>query len=106
MAQFQVYLNRGRNKEHIPYFVLLQSAVFDSSPRRVVCPLVRREIFGQIENERFNPAFIIQGKEYVLQPLELASLPAPPPGDLVCSLKSSGDQIVGATDELFSRGYG
>ncbi|CAD0361756.1 CcdB family protein [Xanthomonas hortorum] len=37
--QFDVYANVGQNK-NIPYVVVVQSKIFDASPRRVVVPLV------------------------------------------------------------------
>jgi toxin CcdB len=42
MAQFDVHRNTGKQREAIPYVVIVQSSLFDSYRRRVVIPLVRR----------------------------------------------------------------
>ena len=40
MAQFDVHRNPGKNRDAIPFVVLVQSSLFDSYRRRVVVPLV------------------------------------------------------------------
>ena len=42
MAQFDVHRNVGKQREVIPYVVIVQSSLFESYRRRVVIPLVRR----------------------------------------------------------------
>ena len=41
MAQFDVHRNTGKQKEAIPYVVIVQSSLYDGYRRRVVVPLVR-----------------------------------------------------------------
>ena len=36
MAQFDVCRNRGRSRDAFPYFVVVQSRVFDATGRRVL----------------------------------------------------------------------
>ena len=52
------------------------------------------------------PAFTVQGKNLVLNPFEMVSVPARQPGAAVASLASEGDAIIKALDEVFSRAYG
>ena len=42
MTQFDVHRNTGKQKEAIPYVVVVQSSLYDGYRRRVVAPLVRR----------------------------------------------------------------
>lgn len=106
MAQFDVHRNPGRNRDGIPYVVVLQSAVFDDYARRVVVPLVRRSDVGRIPHARFNPSFVIEGISVVLHPLEIVSVPADRLGSPVASLADQGQQIIDALDELMTRAYG
>jgi toxin CcdB len=106
MAQFDVHPNPGKLKGVIPFIVVVQSAVFDGSERRVVAPLVLAREFGRIASKRFNPKFTVEGLEVVLQPLELVSVPAHLLGSAVASLREEGQSIVDALDELMSQAYG
>lgn len=85
MAQFDVHRNSGKNRDDIPFVVLVQSAIFDSYRRRVVAPLVRKSSLGAISDERFNPTFKIERIEVVLHPLEIVSVPNEKIGEFVKS---------------------
>jgi len=108
MAQFDVHRNTGKHKEAIPYVVIVQSSLFDSYRRRVVVPLVRRSnlttttAFADIP---LNPAFIIDGVEVILHPLEIVSISSEQLGDKVASLAEEGDRITAALDELLTRAW-
>lgn len=106
MAQFDVHRNPGRTRRHIPFVVIVQSAVFDGYERRVVVPLVRASSFGTPEHGRFNPVFIIDGIQVILHPLEMVSMPVAMLDAPVASLAHEGDNIIGAIDELITRAYG
>jgi len=60
MAQFDVYRNRGRQREVIPFVVAVQSSLYDDYSRRVVIPLVRASALGNVANARLNPIFKIK----------------------------------------------
>ena len=47
MAQFDVHRNVGKQREAIPFVVVVQSSLFDTYRRRVVVPLVRRRTFDR-----------------------------------------------------------
>lgn len=106
MSQFDVHRNPGRNRDAIPYVVVVQSAVFDGYRRRVVLPLVRKSHVREIHHAGFNPGFTVKGVAVVLHPLEIVSVPAESLGDPLASLAAHGDRIIAAMDELISRAYG
>lgn len=106
MAQFDVHRNPGRNRDSIPFVVVLQSAIFDGYQRRVVIPLVRKSHFGTIHHAGFNPVFTIKGTQVILHPLEIVSIATDALGEPVASLATHSDRIIAAMDELITRAYG
>ena len=106
MAQFDVHRNSGKNRDAIPFVVLVQSALFDSYRRRVVVPLVRKSSLATISDARFNPTFNIESIEVVLHPLEIVSVPNEQLGEFVESLAHEGNRIMDALDELLTRAWG
>ena len=77
MAQFDVHRNTGKQREAIPYVIIVQSSLFDSYRRRVVIPLVRRSNLASsasFVDLPLNPVFIVEGIEVILHPLEIVSL--------------------------------
>jgi toxin CcdB len=108
MAQFDVHRNTGKQKEAIPYVVIVQSSLFNSYRRRVVVPLVRRSNLATtaaFADMPLNPVFIIDGLEVILHPLEIVSISNEQLGDKVASLAAEGDRITGALDELLTRAW-
>jgi toxin CcdB len=105
MAQFDVHRNTGKQKDAIPFVVVVQSSQFDDYRRRVVVPLVRKSAIGKISHPRFNPTFKIRGTSVILHPLEVVSIPNHQLGDFVESLSSEGQQIIAALDELLTQAW-
>lgn len=105
MAQFDVHRNTGKNREAIPFVVLVQSSLFDSYRRRVVIPLVRKSSLSLISDNRFNPSFSIENIAVVLHPLEIVSIPVEQLGEFVESLANEGNCIMDALDELLTRAW-
>lgn len=108
MAQFDVHRNTGRQKDAIPYVVIVQSSLFDGYRRRVVIPLVRRSNLATSAafiDIPLNPVFIIDGIEVILHPLEIVSISSEQLGDKVTSLAQEGDRITGALHELLTRAW-
>lgn len=103
MPQFDVHRNTGRHRDTIPYVVVVQSALFDDYKRRVVVPLVKASLVGQVANPRFNPTFKIGHTAVVLHPLETVSVAVENLGKPVGSLAKDADRIIGAMDELLTR---
>ena len=108
MSQFDIHRNTGRNREAIPYVLVVQSSLFSRAQRRVVVPLVSAEILGrvaQLPASPVNPVFEVEGRPVVLNPLEIVSIPLDALGEHVGSLAAQGDVVVAALDELFSRAW-
>ena len=108
MAQFDVHRNIGKQREAIPYIVIVQSSLFDSYRRRVVIPLVRRsnlENTAALVGSSLNPAFTVEGIEVILHPLEVVSVATDQLGEKVATLAQEGDRITGAMDELLTRAW-
>jgi len=108
MAQFDVHRNIGRQRESIPFVVVVQSSLFDNYRRRVVVPLVRKSLLGDaatVTGTRMNPVFSVEGVDVVLHPLEIVSVATDQLGEKVASLTSEGIQITDALDELLTRSW-
>ena len=109
MAQFDVHRNTGKQREAIPFVVVVQSSIFDSYRRRVVIPLVRRSHLDNaaaLTASPLNPAFTVEGLEVVLHPLEIVSVATDQLGEKIATLADEGDRITGALDELLTRDWG
>lgn len=105
MAQFDVHRNRGQTRDSAPFFVIVQSALYDGYERRVVVPLMKRSSVDEIRISSLNPTFTVDGIQVVLHPLEIFPIPKDKLGKLVQSLADRGDEIVNALDQLMTRAY-
>ncbi|WP_452006601.1 CcdB family protein [Azospirillum largimobile] len=105
MAQFDVHRNRTAARSGIPYLVIVESQRFDASARRVIAPLL---LAGKVQSTEpsLTPLFVIEGHDVILNPLQLASVPADQLGENVCSLAEDSDRIIAAIDLLISRAWG
>jgi len=109
MALFDVYRNRGARREAIPFVVVVQSSLFDRYSRRVVVPLVRRNVLPgntPTAGSRMNPVLQVQGETVVLHPLDMVSVDTAQLDELVGSLAEQGQTITDALDELLTRSRG
>jgi toxin CcdB len=108
VAQFDVHRNTGKQRETIPFVVVVQSSLYDSYRRRVVIPLVRRSRHDRsaaFVDSPLNPVFTVKGIKVVLHPLEIVSVATDQLGEKVATLEQEGDRITGAMDELFARAW-
>ncbi len=108
MAQFDVHWNIGKQRETIPFVVVVQSSLYDSYRRRVVVPLVRRSSLDRtaaFDDSPLNPVFTVKGIKVVLHPLEIVSVAVDQLGEKVATLAQEGDRITGAMDELLTRAW-
>ena len=106
MAHLDVHRNGGKQRDTIPFVVIVQSGLFDGYRRRVVIPLVRKGEINQIPNPRLNPTFKVKNVAVVLHPLEIVSVANDNLGEQVGSLAAEGDAIIAALDELITRAFG
>ncbi len=109
MAQFDVHRNKGLLRDSIPFVVLVQSAQFDRYRRRVVVPLVRKNLLPRDTptiGTRMNPVFVVEGVNVVLHPLDMVSVALDQLGEKVESLEKNGQLIADALDEMLTRSWG
>ena len=109
MAQFDVHENKGKLRDSIPYVVIVQSSQFDGYRRRVVVPLVRKNLLDAKSlavGTRMNPILTVEGVALVLHPLDMVSVACDQLGKWVATLAESGQLITDALDELFTRSWG
>ena len=109
MAQFDIHRNKGALRESIPFVVVVQSAQFDGYRRRVVVPLVKRNVLPRntpTVGARMNPLFVVEGVRVVLHPLDMVSVAVDQLGARVGSLAEQGQSIADALDELLTRSWG
>jgi toxin CcdB len=103
VPQFDVHRNPGRQRESIPFVVVVQSSQFEGYRRRLVVPLVKASSVDGRALKSLNPAFTIRNVRVVLHPLDLTSVPVEQLGECVGSLAESADAIVAALDEVLTR---
>ena len=107
-GHFDVHRNKGALRESIPFAVIVQSAQFDGYRRRVVVPLVRRNVppaNTATVGRRMNPTFQIDGMDVVLHPLDMVSVATDQLGEHIGSLTAQGQAISDALDELLTRSW-
>ena len=104
MAQFDVFRNPGRQREVIPFVVVLQNARFDRGGTRFVAPLVRSEV-ARIAEHYLAPRFIVEDVEVILDVFNLATLPADRLERSVASLadEESRVKLICALNEFTSQ---
>lgn len=104
MAQFDIFQNPGRQRDAIPFVVLLQNARFDRAGTRFVGPLVRIEM-ARVAEHYLAPRFVVDGIEVVLDVFNLVTIPADRLGRSVGSLadEESRLKLIRAIDELISQ---
>ena len=103
MAQVDVVRNPGRERDAIPFVVVLQNARYDRGAR-FVAPLVLSKLINIVEHY-LAPHFLIHGVEVVLDVFNLATLPANKLGMPVASLadEESRAKLIRALDEFLSQ---
>ena len=109
MSQFDVHRNIGRQAAQVPYIVVVPSAAFDARRRRVVVPLVAGDLLARrvdLPVSPVNPAFTVEGRPVVLNPLDIVSLSLEALGPRVGSLRDEGERIIAALNEVLSGAWG
>jgi toxin CcdB len=102
--QLSVHRNPGRNRTVIPFVVVVQSNRFRTAARRVVVPLVAAGAFG-VPDSDVGPHFIVEGRDVVLDPLQITNVRCDALGASVGSLIKEDDRVVRALDILLSRAW-
>jgi toxin CcdB len=108
MAQFDVHRNPGRQRESIPFVVVVQSRRFDGHARRLVAPLIAAALPAAELYPELAPRFVIEGQRVVLDPLLLQTVPREVLGPVIASLAADADaaRIVAAIDVVLATSAG
>ena len=101
IRQFDVFGNPLRgSREQRPYVLVIQHALWDRLPTRVVMPLV---VKSALEFQpRLNPMFEIRGQRLHLSPTEPFALPIRHLREAAQNLSRERDRIVAALDLVFT----
>ena len=104
MAQFDVHRNPGRQRDTIPYVVVLQNGRFDHSMTRFVGPLVLVR-HAAVREHYLTPRFMVAGDQVMLDVFNLATVPAERLGPPVTALvdDDARAKLIRALDELVSQ---
>jgi toxin CcdB len=101
MAQFDVLRNPDPGSAALaPYLVDLQADLLSHLSTRVVAPLIPPEDI--VRAARLHPVFVVEGRELVLAPEDLAAVRRGELGPVVGSLADRRADIVNALDLLFT----
>jgi toxin CcdB len=101
MAQFDVFQNPvTAARRAYPWVVVLQSDFANSSPERIVAPLVPRAAYPQIPG-RLTPVVTVEGVDHILMTSSLAGVAARDLGPRIDTLGPSRLEILSAIDYLF-----
>ena len=108
MAQFDVHANPGRNRDTVPFVVVLQSRLQDEAPTRLVAPLLSGERASALRPPPHLPRFLVAGRQVILDTLQIQTVPRRLLGEAVASLADddSATRIVAALDALLTRAHG
>ena len=101
MSQFDVLRNPGRQRDTIPYVVVLQNSRFDLAGTRFMAPLILARLANVREHD-LAPRFTVEGFEVVMDVFNLATLPVERLGPSIATLAddNSRARLVRALDEL------
>jgi toxin CcdB len=103
MAQFDVHRSPNRSRTSTPYLLVIQRERYDSTPYRVTVPLILSSEFRH-SDRHLNPAFTIEGKQVVMDPLNIVTLPSKVLGTAIDNLAQHEVAIIQAIDELIAQG--
>ncbi len=104
MIQLDVLSYYGRQRDTIPYVVVLQNNRFDRSATRFVAPLILARQ-ANVREHYLAPRFTVEGIEVVMDVFNLATLPTERLGPPVATLgdEDSRAKLMRAMDELISQ---
>ena len=104
MGQFDILRNPGRQRDTIPYVVVLQNDRFGRAATRFVAPLILASRIT-VREHWLAPRFVVDGVEVVMDVFNLATLPVerlgPPVGTLAG--EDARARLMRALDELVSQ---
>ncbi|CBS85458.1 CcdB family protein [Azospirillum lipoferum] len=103
MAQFDVHRNPGRSRTVIPYLLVVQSDRWEDRTDRVVVPLVLASEISY-HDRTLNPAFAVENITVLMNPLQMATIPAKLLGPSITNLDGEHIRVIAALDALVAQG--
>jgi toxin CcdB len=105
--QFDVHRATGQTRRAAPYLVVVQSRRLDRLPTRVVIPLIQSRGANDADPD-LAPECRIEGKNFMLAPWQIFTIPVKALGPVVASLANDRDSamVIRAIDELITRAFG
>ena len=103
--QFDVHPKPGVRNPAVPFVVIVQSNRFRASYQRVVVPLMDANSF-KFPDSDVAPHFLVGGREVVLDPLRITTVPVRVLAKPVASLAEADARIINALHTLLSRAWG
>lgn len=104
MGRFDVYANPDESEHgHTPFLLDVQNDHLRGVETRIVIPLRDARVHGR-RLERLHPAFVVDGRDVVLDTPTMATFPRDWLRTPVASLKAQQHDIQDALDALFG-GY-
>ncbi len=96
MAQFDVYINNGKNKKQIPYLLNIQNDILEHLSTRIIIPLAINKPYEKI----IHPEFTVNNSKVIMLTTQLAGVPKDYLGQKVCSFENNRNEIINAIDFL------
>lgn len=97
--QFDVFRNPGRVRDRLPYIMILQSDVIHQTRSVIVAPFISTTV---VQQSRLTPVFDIEGRNFTLVTMDLASVPRSTLIEFVRNLDSERYRVISALDLLFT----
>jgi len=101
IRQFDVFRN-PRDKTRFPLLLVVQHAVLEVLPVRVVVPLTPQRSFGERPVKRLNPVFEVDGTPMVMLTQMLGAVASASLKRPVANLEARRSEIIGALDIIFT----
>lgn len=103
VSQFDVCINRGANREGVPFLLSLQHAAANVLETRLAVPLIpakrRRGLIDKVE-----PLLSVDGEPYVAVVSQIRAIPLTDFGEVRASAKAQDQALTNALDFLVT-GY-
>ncbi len=103
MAQFDVHRNPGRSRTVIPYLLVVQSDRWEDRTDPVMVPLVLASEISY-HDRTLNPAFAVENITVLMNPLQMATIPAKLLGPSITNRDGEHIRVIAALDALVAQG--
>lgn len=103
MAQYAIHKNSNLNtKKLYPYLVDVQSPLLEMLDTRIVIPVTEKEQLDGKSITNLNPHITIEGREYIIQTQQMASIHVKSLGAQIGDATSKRNEILSSIDFLIT----